>query len=547
MASGLESGATITSTKLFWSKVEYIGSSFAGVFWLSFALDYTGSRRWRQFPYVALLWLFPLATVILTWTNDLHHLVWTGSHPASIGSYFILIYEHGPWFWIMVIFMYLLFIYGMVILWRSVYRKPSIFRWQIAMLTIGTFIPLAGGIIYLLNLSPMQGLDFVPFTFIFAGLIYAVAFFRFRFLDVVPVAREALVEKMADGIFVLNVDDCIVDMNPAAEKMAGFSKSSAQGKSLGEVWSELDRIKSIIDPKCQHELISPVLDSKIHYDIGLTHLLDKDGKDMGQLIVLRDITKRKQVQQELEALYDQERQLRSDLQEEIDNRSKYIRAIIHELKTPLTAVLCSSDVLKGEIHDKTLSALVGNIWRASSNLEQRIDELIELARGEMGLLKINPESLDISELIQDVVSEMTPIASAKGLSLVSEIQKLPLVRGDKNRLKQVVINLLSNAIKFTDKGQIVITGGNFDSQSVLIQVRDTGRGLNEDQMKYLFDPYRRKVTDEKLSGLGIGLALCKVFVDLHKGKIWTESMPGEGSTFSFTIPLAKDPNGDSIN
>ena len=223
LASGIESGATTTSAKFFWSKVEYVGAACSGVFWLSFTLDYTGSRWWRRFP-VVLLWLFPLATVILTWTNDLHHLVWSGSHPASVSPYFFLIYEHGPWFWIMVASMYLFFIYGMIVLWRFIYHKPGIFRWQMAMLTIGTLIPLAGSIVYLLGLSPIQGLDFVPFTFIFASLIYAVAIFRFRFLDVVPAARAALVENMLDSVIVLNTNDCIVDMNPAAERMAGFSK-----------------------------------------------------------------------------------------------------------------------------------------------------------------------------------------------------------------------------------------------------------------------------------------------------------------------------------
>ena len=235
LASGLESGAAITSTKFFWSKVEYVGAAFSGLFWLTFALDYTGSRWWRRLPYIALLWLFPLVTVILTWTNDLHHLVWTGSHPAFGGSYFILIYEHGPWFWIMVTYMYLLFILGLIILWRFIYRKPGIFRWQIAMLTIGTLIPLAGSIIYLLDLTPIQGLDFVPFTFILASLIYAVTIFRFRFLDVVPIARVALVENLPDGILVLNTEDRIIDMNPAAEKMIGLELEIVNWEKVGQL------------------------------------------------------------------------------------------------------------------------------------------------------------------------------------------------------------------------------------------------------------------------------------------------------------------------
>jgi PAS domain S-box-containing protein len=546
LASGVESGADTISAKFFWSKVEFIGAATSGMFWLCFTFDYTGSRWWRRFPAV-LLWLFPLATVILTWTNDLHHLVWTGSHLAAGSPYFILIYEHGPWFWVMVASMYLFFIYGMIVLWRFIYHKPGIYHWQIAMLTVGTLIPLVGSIVYLLGFSPIEGLDFVPFTFIFASLIYAIAIFRFRFLDVVPVARAVLVENMLDSVIVLDSDDRIIDMNPAAERMAGFSKSAAQGQRLNQIWPELAQIKSTMDPKYQQELISTVSGIKRYYDVSLTRLHDKDWADSGQMIVLRDITDRKITQKKLEVLYSQERQSSNDLQEELENRSKYVRAIVHELKTPLTAIISSSDLLREEVKDKTLSAVVGNIWRGSLNLERRINELIELARGEIGILKIDLEPVDITQLIQDVVSELTPVASGKGLSMTFETQKLPLVQGDSNRLRQVMINLLGNAIKFTDQGKIVITVNKIESESALIRIQDTGRGIDDEQMKYLFDLYRRKVMDDKLSGLGIGLTLSKMFVDLHKGKIWAESIPGQGSTFSFIIPLAKDAKGNLLS
>ena len=170
LASGLETGAAVTATKYFWSKVEYIGATFSGVFWLSFAF------RLHRFEVVAAvafapvpLWLFPLATVVLTWTNDLHHLVSAPCATVPGGSYFILIYEHGTWFWIMVAYMYLLFISGMVVLWRFIYRKPVNFRWQIAMLTIGTLIPLAGSVIYLLDLSPDTRFGFCSLHFYLCG------------------------------------------------------------------------------------------------------------------------------------------------------------------------------------------------------------------------------------------------------------------------------------------------------------------------------------------------------------------------------------------
>jgi signal transduction histidine kinase len=265
-------------------------------------------------------------------------------------------------------------------------------------------------------------------------------------------------------------------------------------------------------------------------------------------MVLRDITERKLTQRKLETLYSEERRLSNSLQEEIDKRSKYTRALVHELRTPLTSILASSELLESEINDSILSALVKNIRRASLNLEQRINELIELARGEIGMLKINPMPLDMSELIREIVSEMTPVASGKGLAMVSEIPDLPLVQGERSRLRQVMTNLLSNAIKFTNKGTVTVRASKYGSDLILVQVQDTGRGIDKEQMEDLFDPYRRKTnTGWEMGGLGIGLALSKIFIDLHKGRIWAESTPGSGSIFSFTIPIVTDSKGNLLN
>jgi signal transduction histidine kinase len=158
------------------------------------------------------------------------------------------------------------------------------------------------------------------------------------------------------------------------------------------------------------------------------------------------------------------------------------------------------------------------------------------------MLKIQPRKLDIHRLLEEIASEMTPVAAGKKLNLETDIpQSLPLIMGDGGRIRQVMLNLLSNAFKFTTEGKIIIRVRHDDS-SLLVQVEDSGHGIDPEQMEFLFDPYRRKQGSVPRigGGLGIGLSLCKLFIELHHGKIWVDSTPGKGTIFSFTLPVAQD-------
>jgi PAS domain S-box-containing protein len=667
IASGLELGAVTLTDKVFWTRCEYLGTVSAGVLWLSFAADYSGARWWKRFPYIVLLWIIPLITLVLAWTSDAHNLLWTRIYPATNDPHSLLVYEHGPWYFLFLAYQYLTYIVGIVILLRFMLRNTGIYRRQIVLLIIGTLIPLGGSVAYVLNFSPVKGLDLIPFTFVFAGVFYAITIFRFRFLDVVPVARAAVVENLPDGTIVLNKEDRIVDMNPAGERMVGGSLTSLVGKQLALVWPRLRQTAAGLHPGQWAEMQIDKSGQPLCLETSVNPLLDRKNRSIGALFVLRDVTElknieqnlkeseslysalveqsnegvliiqdglcrfanrtmaemsgfkieeivgqpvdflaaesdkavlrerhrarvagqevldsyeirmrrpngseadvevsvgsisyggqianiatvrdiseRKSTQRKLQLIYQQEHRLRSSLQEEIDKRSKYTRALVHELKTPLTSILASSELLESEIKDEIQASLVKNIRRAALNLEQRIGELLELARGETGLLKINKIPLDLGGLIREVLSETGPVAAQKNLLLISDIPALPLVYGDKTRLRQVMHNLLSNAVKFTGKGTIVVSARSDEANFVMVQIKDTGRGIDKDQMDNLFDPYRSKIrAGEEMGGIGMGLALSKIYVDLHGGRIWAESVPGQGSSFYFSVPIYKREN-----
>ena len=596
----------------------------------------------------------------MAFTNQWHGLVWPDIQPSPDNPS-VLVWQHGLAFWVFCYYSYLTFLLGVVVLWRKVFMQSGKMQRQSIFLIIGTLIPIGANTIYLLGYSPVKGLDLTPFAFAVSGLLYAITIFQYRFMDIVPVARGALVERMPDGIVVLNEEGVIADFDPAAREIGGKGMQSGLGQKLGLVWPQLDVLRQQLEDGQHTEMLVDGAVKK-YLDVSLTEIKGNRGKIAGQLIMLRDITERREIEQtlresearyealveqsnegvlivqngeyrfanrtmeeilgygveeiigqklpfgvvgeemeeikerydrrqageaapsiyglrlkrkdggvrdieinvgtisyegklanivtlrdvterklaerKLEELYQEEKRLRGSLQEEIEKRSKYTRALVHELNTPLTSILASSELLETEVSDDTLQSLVQNIRRSSQNLEQRIGELIDLARGEVGMSKINAVPLDLGVILKEIVSEMKPVGEGKGLKIELELEQLPEILGDRSRLRQVMSNLLNNAIKFTVKGGVKVRGKVYDQGNVLVEVEDSGRGMEEDEVKDLFDPYRRKVrAGERLSGLGIGLALARQFVELHRGQIWVTSQPGKGSIFRFTLPV----------
>jgi len=239
-----------------------------------------------------------------------------------------------------------------------------------------------------------------------------------------------------------------------------------------------------------------------------------------------------------EPLTERERVLRQMLETEIQKRASFIRALVHELKTPLTAMVASSDLMASGIRQEPWLSLSRNIYKSSTGLNRRIDELLDLARGEIGLLALKPQLVNPRQLLYQIAEEVMKLASQQHKTLTLEMPpSLPVVQADEMRLRQVIMNLLGNAFKFTLRDGEVILACEESDDHLIFSVTDHGPGISESVQKRLFEPYQRWEDDaEILSGLRIGLALCKMLVELHGGKIRVESFPGSGSTFSFTLP-----------
>ncbi|MFC1899868.1 CHASE4 domain-containing protein [Chloroflexota bacterium] len=254
---------------------------------------------------------------------------------------------------------------------------------------------------------------------------------------------------------------------------------------------------------------------------------------------LNDITERKHATETLRRRYERERTLRRQLEEEIQKRVEYTRALVHELRTPITPVLAATELLLEEIKEEPLLRLVQSIDRSAKNLNQRIEELLDLARGETGMLQLDRIPMDPLLLLTNITSEMTPVAQSYKQTLTANLpSSLPKIIADSGRLQQVITNLLTNAFKFTPAGGKITLQAKESNGNLIVEVEDNGPGIDKEERTRIFEAYYRRVEDrERLSGLGLGLALSKNLVELHGGKIWVKSSKGKGSVFGFSIPI----------
>jgi signal transduction histidine kinase len=243
----------------------------------------------------------------------------------------------------------------------------------------------------------------------------------------------------------------------------------------------------------------------------------------------------------LHQMYEQEKKLRERLQVEMQGRVDFTRNLIHELKTPLTSLLATSQLLVEDEKDKKLGKLAQYVWESANGLNIRIDELHDVVKGEMGRLDLEPKPLKLGPLLVSLAEETQALADQQGIKLRLKVpQPLPDVYADAARVRQIVLNLLNNAFKYAAEGRIVAIIVTVQAKSVTVEVRDKGPGIAENEQQHLFEPgFQTTYSNELRGGLGIGLALCKLLVEIHGGKIWVKSRTGKGSSFFFTLPLLK--------
>jgi len=352
---------------------------------------------------------------------------------------------------------------------------------------------------------------------------------KIQFADEEKGKLEAVFSSMEDGILVLGTEGRIETTNDTAQRIFNLSFEEIVGRTPLEAFRDihlqqaLDRFKKAGAPLSREIILGEgdltVLDVTISPVQGLPPGEEKT------MIVLRDVTRLKKLERV---------------------RADFVANVTHEIKTPLTAILGFIETLQeGAIDEKeTAKGFLETIQRHAERLDRLVDDLLVISDAELGEMTFLFESVSIDSIIRNLLPVVEPGAEQKGIRIEKDLPNdLPPIRGDRDRLHQIVLNVLDNAVKFTPEGgTISIRGVDGKNGTVSVQIIDTGVGIPKDEIPRLGERFYRvdKTRSRELGGTGLGLSIVKHLITAHDGRMEIDSQLGRGTTVSLIFPVFRE-------
>ena len=350
-----------------------------------------------------------------------------------------------------------------------------------------------------------------------------------------------LIEILPDGVYRSTHEGKFVEVNPAMVKMLGYE--SQEELMATDIKRQLyftpeDRERLVIDNSNEGLEIFQMKKkdgSSVWIEGHGWYINDDEGRTLFHEGILRDVTERKLAEIQL-------RKYSDELEELNATKDKFFSIIAHDLKGPFNGILGFSEILKDEAERmdiKTIQEYAGLIYTTSKNTYHLLEDLLDWARIQQSSMPFQPGSVLLYKIVNDEFELMVHKATSKMIEVINRIPENLVVSADEYMMKTVLRNLISNALKFTSANGTVEIKAEIRPDELEITVKDSGIGIRKEDIGKIFQigsNFTSLGTDNEV-GTGLGLILCKEFVEKHGGRIWVESEEGKGSEFKFTIPL----------
>lgn len=342
---------------------------------------------------------------------------------------------------------------------------------------------------------------------------------------------EAIIQSIDDGLVVVDADYEVLSLNPVAEWALGTARQEAEGRHFLEVVNSEHLFKQIRETtesgqaprgsQPENMLSVEREGTERHFQFTVNPVYGASDEMHGVILLLRDVT---------------------ELEEVNRMKSEFVATASHELKTPLTSIGMSIGLLQERLSDEMnerdrelIDAAVEDVER----LRALVEDLLDLSKIESGRMEMETRAVPVPLLFEKAAQTLQAQAEKQGIELDTELpESIPDVEADPNKITWVLNNLISNALRYTETGGHVRLSAEQVGMSMHLSVTDDGAGIPYADQSKIFDKFVQVDSEHAVGGSGLGLAIAKEIVQAHGGRIWVDSTPGEGSTFTFTLPLS---------
>ena len=537
----------------YWGDLKYAGVCLLPAAYLAFVLQCSGHTRWPRWL-GPVLTLEPLAVLVLLANDATHDLV--RSYPAGASAATTQAAEAGPLFWPHLLYNNALVWTATVLLVVTLSRMSALYRRQSVILVVAILLPIMLNLLFNLRVEPFRQVDLTPFAFVLTTAVLVWGVYQFSLLDLRPVARSQIFRTISDPVLVLDPAGRVLDANPAAGRLVDRPPAEIVGQPVTQLLPTWSATVTAGVEQGSPQSREVTRDGRI-YELAISALPDRQRQPGGHLVVARDVTERRQVEERLCAALNHERVATDRLAAALageraaaehlrsldELKSGFLQAVSHDLRTPLASVLGIALTLqrgRGQLGPADTDDLLGRLTANARKLDRILTGLLDLDRLDRGIVELRRERVDLARLVAGVVSEAREeLLDGRPVSL----ELLPVqVVADAAKVERIVENLLANAARHTDPGTPIWVRVTRGDRGALLCVDDAGPGVPAEQRESIFRPFERGPGGGSYTpGSGVGLALVAQIASLHDGHAWVEDRAGGGASFRVLLP---EPNGD---
>jgi len=517
LGPALQAMATTVEFAYWAINIQYLGVMAVVYFWGTYTIGYSTYDRWlTRRTYIAMA-IGPILFYVIMFTSRWHGGFHSPTGIIEYGRYEHINFEVHGLFWLWVVYGYAVVIGGSALLAASVLRHPNLYRGQITMLLLGVATPTLMNILFvIIDLEIIGPHDPTSIGYIMTGILFLLAMTRYRIFDVQPVAHDLVFRGVQSGVILIDMENHVMDMNPAAEEILNKKNNDAVGKTMLDAFPEQQDL--ILRFRDVQNTRTEITSQGQHYELQLMPLTNRRGKLAGRIIMLYDITERKQALIELDA---------------------YAHTVAHDLKNPIGIIKGYARQLEmahQQMDDAKIERYLATINRNAEKTVSIIDNLLLLSSvrdQDMVEMKV----IDMGQVFMDAIARLDPHIEATQATVIPPSNWIH-GKGYAPWVEEIWVNYLSNALKYggsppvVEVGSTALTNGN-----IRYWVKDNGQPLQEADRNRLFTEFTRLEQHASIDGHGLGLSIVQRIVSKLGGEVGVEkNTDSDGNLFYFTLP-----------